>query len=189
MSAVRVRYSPFVIRKWRILIISQSMKIIRDCLTELVFTECKRELKDKLHGEEWSSSQLNWTDDVRTHIGSCLASTLTDSLKDMVLRDISEHLPECQRYRCRFYVWQPLSGIPPHTDQNHKFGATIYLNEKWDLRDGGYFMWKEGDGDIWNAIHPQRNMMMVNTTQEWHQVTPVLQNPANLRYTIQIWGD
>ena len=82
-----------------------------------------------------------------------------------------------------------MSGIPPHTDKNHKFGATIYLNEKWDHRDGGYFMWKEDDGDIWKAISPQRNMMILNSSQEWHQVTPILHDPAHLRYTIQIWGD
>ena len=165
------------------------MKIVKDALNELVWVDCKRELQDKLRDEVWSSSTINWSEEVKLELGTTLATKLSPELSTRVLDCIKEHLPKCEYYQLRFYIWQPLTGIPPHTDKAHKFGATIYLNEKWDRTDGGWFLWKEGDDEIWKAIPPQRNLMMINHSNEWHCVPPVSPNPKNMRYTIQIWGD
>lgn len=45
-----------------------------------------------------------------------------------------------------FHFWQPESFITWHDDYSHAGAATVYLNEQWDINNGGLFLYDEGNG-------------------------------------------
>ena len=61
------------------------MKIVKDALNELVWVDCKRELQDKLRDEVWSSSTINWSEEVKLELGTTLATKLSPELSTRVL--------------------------------------------------------------------------------------------------------
>jgi len=95
-------------------------------------------------------------------------------------------LPHAERLVFQYYVWKQNAAISLHKDSAYKFGATIYLNENWDIDCGGLFLWQHGSE--LKGFCPEYNSMVLNNSGEAHLVTPV--NPLSPvhRYTIQVWG-
>ena len=71
---------------------------------------------------------------------------------------------------------------------NYKFGATLYLNDVWDLNWGGIFVWKPNDSNTMKAIAPTHNTLVVNDESELHFVTPISYNTDTFRVTMQIFA-
>ena len=113
-------------------------------------------------------------------------------MRERILVEIGPLIPECEKYILQYYVWQQHSGIAVHDDSDKVFGATIYLNDTWQLENGGIFLYKEKEKPAsaheWSALIPNNNTMVVNDNQEKHMVTSVSPYSTDLRYTIQIWG-
>ena len=89
-----------------------------------------------------------------------------------------------------FYYWMPMSHIPWHNDFIYSGGITIYLNEFWDINQGGIFMFSncENKNDIGNntitGIFPKRNMAVEQMGGILHSVCPLSKN-SDIRKTIQ----
>ena len=72
------------------------MKIVKDALNELVWVDCKRELQDNLRDEVWSSSTINWSEEVKLELGTTLATKLSTELSTRVIECIIEHITKCE---------------------------------------------------------------------------------------------
>ena len=167
------------------------MRIVNDVLSEELFQKCDEELKSKLTKSCWRTSFLTWAPLLHQGItGSCLAADVSDELSELIHEEINDYLPEHQRIRCNFHLWQPLSGIAQHNDSHKNFGATIYLNDEWPSNAGGWFIWKDEEtrqSGIYKALIPTRNMMVLNDNREMHWVTSIAATPPDNRCSIQIW--
>ena len=164
------------------------MKIIKNALSEDLFSRCKKEVNKKLSENEWASSVIIWEPPLRQGIsGSTIAAMTSEEIRNDIVKEISPHVPECEIVT-QYYVWQPHSGIAMHDDSGRRFGATIYLNETWHPNSGGWFIWEDKDTREWNTILPTKNTMVLNTSKEKHLVTSVAPDGFAIRVTIQIWG-
>tara|TARA_Y100001970_G_scaffold103071_1_gene129357 strand:+ start:9932 stop:10432 length:501 start_codon:yes stop_codon:yes gene_type:complete len=164
------------------------MKIIKNALSEDLFSRCKKEVNKKLSENEWASSVIIWEPGLRQGIsGSTIAAMTSEDIHNDIVKEISPHVPECEIVT-QYYVWQPHSGIAMHDDSGRRFGATIYLNETWHPNSGGWFIWEDKDTREWNTILPTKNTMVLNTSKEKHLVTSVAPDGFAIRVTIQIWG-
>ena len=73
------------------------------------------------------------------------------------------------------------------------------MNEHWHPNAGGWFVWMDHSDlnldedptktDIFKAVLPDANMLVLNDCSESHLVTTVAHDVPEYRYTIQIWGD
>ena len=164
------------------------MKIIKNALSEDLFSRCKKEVNKKLSENEWASSVIIWEPGLRQGIsGSTIAAMTSEEIHNDIVKEISPHVPECEIVT-QYFVWQPHSGIAMHDDSGRRFGATIYLNETWHPNSGGWFIWEDKDTREWNTILPTKNTMVLNTSKEKHLVTSVAPDGFAIRVTIQIWG-
>ena len=129
-------------------------------------------------------SYMNWGNEVIKDSNPVLIKDLNQQLSNRIISEIKILLPEYTEIRCMWYGWIRGSYIPWHSDNNVKFGATIYLNKHWDDDWGGYFAYK--DDDI-KCIKPEFNKMTIIEPPIEHTVFS-LTNNAPIRETIQIFG-
>ena len=150
----------------------------------------KDDFSGKMSQNIWTSSALRWTSDILVNIsGTQLNCSATESVQKYFIDSIKHLLPEHgeeTRIEVQYCIYPPHSGISLHSDESHNFAATLYLNEYWDINDGGLLIYE--DGSKWTAYVPKYNTMAVINDQTRHMVTPVSSNVKYPRYTIQIWG-
>jgi len=165
------------------------MQIYENALTETTLSFIHRELTNFMEQpDKWSCSNFRWPASVKVNVaGSTLITPLSEGCRKLVLEDIGECLPKTKIFT-NYFVWMPNSGISCHSDSHMKFGATLYLNESWDINDGGIFLYQR-EGTDWRAHVPEFNTLVVNDTQTLHMVTPVSPFAKHNRYTIQIFGE
>lgn len=136
----------------------------------------------------WKVGQFFWQDTLLHGVtNSCVSSVVSDQLRERLEYELKDKLPSFKRLYAQHYVWLLGSGIAKHDDGRYNFGATIYLNESWDINHGGIFLWKPEDSEEYKTIVPEYNTMVVNTKAEEHLVTPIALNAPQFRYTLQIW--
>ena len=87
---------------------------------------------------------------------------------------------------CLFYKWEPGCYIPWHNDTDYSAGLTIYLNDKWNYRNGGLFLYE--DNNEIKTIVPQRNKGVLQIGGVPHSTTMVSKF-SEPRKTIQIFFD
>lgn len=169
------------------------MKIFKNILSEKLYNDTLEEFVNKLHTQTWQSSIVTWPNEVIEGItGSCLFSSVSDEISLRIQEEISNLFTiDYNQVKLQYCAWQPYSGLSVHDDFNHKLGATIYLNENWNPNYGGFFLWKDKNNpeEIYNAVCPTKNMMVVNDDHEQHLVTPVSPLSTDIRATIQLWFD
>lgn len=166
------------------------MEVIRNSLSEELYNACVDDLGNKRYENVWKSSNICWPEFLSDGVlGTVLCTEVSEVLSRQISREIVEYIPEYESISCQYYIWQKNSGIKKHDDGTHKFGATIYLNKNWDIDNGGFFIWKDKFTDELKVLSPEKNMMVLNSTEEEHLVTPLLPSSTDLRYTIQIWGN
>lgn len=161
---------------------------IENALSQNTLLKYEKEVREKSGLLCWGASDLLWDSSLVIGVsGTCLSALVSDSLKVDILNDIQLKLPKFDNITMQHYIWTRGSGISEHNDYVYKFGATIYMNESWDINNGGIFMWKNKAND-YDTIIPSYNTMVVNDEAEYHLVTPVSLTSPELRLTIQIWG-
>tara|TARA_B100000287_G_scaffold429619_1_gene483303 strand:- start:686 stop:1198 length:513 start_codon:yes stop_codon:yes gene_type:complete len=167
------------------------MKIVHDVLSIRLFKSIEREFKKGKIIRNWSSSHLMWDPHLLDGIsGDCLIRNLPDDLSQLVKKEIEPYTPPFGEISILYQVWLPNSGIAIHDDSNHEWAATIYLNQKWPLNSGGWFLWQDSkDSDYWRAVSPTRNMMVINDKHENHCVTSVAPTVTEPRISLQIWSN
>jgi hypothetical protein len=166
------------------------MKHLNKVLTDKLLQDIRIEVSGNHAKEVWQAS-FAWPAGLTEGFSGCVLSTgIEGEMKERILKEIQLFLPECQEYILQYYIWQQHSGIAVHDDSGKVFGATIYLNDTWEPKNGGIFLYKDKDkpGPEWTAILPERNTMVINDNKEKHMVTSVSPYSTDLRYTIQIWG-
>jgi len=170
------------------------MKFYHNVLTEELFDEIYKDLATSVKEQQWASNIFAWNPELRKGIlGNVIMSDIRDDLKEKIINQIKDHLPEYKQIECQYYIWNALSGIGIHNDAHMLFGGTIYLNKYWHFEDGGIFLYKKKNSDDefideWTAVKPNNNTMILNDEQEPHMVTPVSPYAHDLRLTIQIWA-
>tara|TARA_Y100001963_G_C6610292_1_gene366728 strand:+ start:56 stop:634 length:579 start_codon:yes stop_codon:yes gene_type:complete len=181
------------------------MKIVHDVLSLRLLKKIDEEFGKGISNHNWSSSHLVWEPELINGIlGTCLLRELPDNLCQLIIKEIEPHIPPYSKIKISYQCWLPTSGISIHNDFSYEWAATIYLNEKWPLNSGGWFLWDEEKHlkssitdlnlndilkqDEWRAIPPNRNMMVINDKQQYHCVTPISHNVSTPRITLQIWS-
>ncbi len=85
---------------------------------------------------------------------------------------------------CAIHYLKKGSGIGWHDDGTWKYGATYYINHKWNKQWGGEFMFTDNNGHGW--IPPIGNSLVVVKAPIPHKVNPVL-SPVIPRITVQMF--
>ena len=176
------------------------MKIIKNILPKQLLNACIDDFKSELGNDCWSSSNFSWAPFLKQGIhGSTMGTNVPKRFSDAIAEHLKPHAPEFNKLTCRYNIWQPGSGIGVHSDDHHIFGATIYLNDNWHPNAGGWFVWMDHSDlnleddpnktDVFRAVLPEKNMLVLNDMQESHLVTTVAHDVPEFRFTIQIWGD
>jgi hypothetical protein len=88
----------------------------------------------------------------------------------------------------QFCLWGKGSTIPFHNDSHVSFAATVYLNEKWEVEDGGLFLWKDINTNELLVVNPEYNVCVINNLHELHHVSVVSYGAKQFRMTLQIWA-
>ena len=164
------------------------MQIIKNVLSNSVLHECKLERENLSKEKVWGPSDLFWNDDIRVGVtGSCSITLVSEALCKKIIESIQYVVPACDAIHLQHYIWHKYSSISKHCDGIYKWGATIYLNENWDMNHGGIFIWKDCNKEL-HALCPEYNTMVLNTEAEDHLVTMITPTAPENRVTIQIWG-
>ena len=163
------------------------MKIFKNVLDQETMNAIKKDIADLSRKNVWGSSQMIWGKGILEKVtGDCSFCFIDESIVEQIKSCLAEKLPPTEKMLFQYYIWKQNSGIAIHTDRGYKYGATIYLNNNWDINAGGIFLWKEGDE--LKALCPEYNTMVLSDKQESHLVTTVSPLISEFRYTIQIWG-
>ena len=166
------------------------MQIYENALTETTLSIVHRELTNFMETpEKWTPSNFNWDNNIRINVsGTTLVTFVSNGVTELILEDLEDIIPPMTNKKIQYFVWTPNSGISIHDDGHVKFGATIYLNQTWDINDGGLFVYQHEPND-WRVHVPTFNTCTINDTCSLHMVTPVSPFARHNRYTIQIFGD
>ena len=79
--------------------------------------------------------------------------------------------------------------IPWHVDSN-KTGITIFLNNDWDIDDGGLFLYKDiNDHNNIKAIPPEKNTAIIVRNGIVPHAVSILSNKSKIRRTLQFFID
>jgi len=90
-----------------------------------------------------------------------------------------------------FYVWPPGSYIGWHNDKGYAYGATIYLNENWNINHGGVFLYQGGKANDPEGLKvrvPRYNECVINHGEIFHCIS-ITAPDAPLRTTLQVFGE
>lgn len=157
--------------------------VVSNSLLDLI----KQDRESKYDSRSWNVSPLFWKQNILHGVtGVCASCLASDDVADLILSELNSYFPYCDEYIIQHYVWLENSSISMHDDRGYKFGATLYLNDEWNMSYGGIFIYE--DGDEYKAVCPEKNMLVVNTNQTRHMVTAVSPIAPEHRYTVQIWG-
>jgi hypothetical protein len=115
-----------------------------------------------------------------------ITDSITNKLVDLGLMDLSTDVDFYNGSGCMAFVWTPGSYIGKHSDGLDRKTITLYLNEDWDIEDGGMFHWYNESIREWKTIVPKYNSMVVNNGGLMHYTTPTL-NKDKFRVSLQIF--
>jgi hypothetical protein len=111
-----------------------------------------------------------------------------EKLKTLVAHNsyfqIEENLNSMTYFKTMIYLWGKDTGINWHSDAGHKYGATYYLNSRWNRNWGGEFMFKDGDQS--GFLPCTGNSLIIVKTPLEHKVNPVT-SPVIPRISIQMF--
>jgi len=158
-----------------------NVKIVHNALS-LTLLEV---IQDYVKHGQIRHSYMDWGAEVIKASNPVLIKDLNDNLSNRIISELKVHLPEHNEIKCMWYGWIRGSYIPWHSDNNVKFGATLYLNNHWDEDWGGYFAYKEAS-EV-KCIKPDFNKLTIIKPPVDHTVFNTTNN-APIRETIQIFG-
>jgi len=107
-----------------------------------------------------------------------------EKLKTLVKLNPYFQIHDVEKMSTVVHYMKQESGINWHNDGNWKYGATYYLNRRWDKQWGGEFMFTDGSGHGWIPL-VGNSLVIVKTPLE-HRVNPVLTTTMP-RLSIQIF--
>lgn len=137
-----------------------------------------------LHKEE-TNTNFFWDDSVKEFSVPIQIKELKPSTKpyEIINRQVFE-LVKKKPESINYYFWGPGSYIPWHNDAKYSSALTIYLNEKWNIIDGGLFQYIFNN-NIYTVI-PRLNTGVLQSGGVFHSTTIQSKN-SPVRKSIQIW--
>jgi len=158
--------------------------INQELLDELIYSYSNNPNYDRNNKETWDQSIIGYSSDV-------LVNDLNDDERERLLSYVFKFYPKLSHYEkvsAMFYRWTPNSYIPPHNDVNATVSITIHLNQMYDPKEGGYFLYKPEGKDKryvpdWICVEPIYNRLVCVEGNVEHTVTPVtsLRNRLSLQ--------
>lgn len=165
------------------------MQVFKNVFDQETLEKCNNELNEFLGYGRWRCSDHFWGAEIKVGVtGICSSTPVSEELGEMIKRCLSPYLPEYESLTIQHYLWHKHSGISLHNDWSYKFGATVYLNQSWNIDFGGIFIWKDSYNDMLHALAPEYNTIVLNTEKTNHMVTAISPLAPENRVTIQIWG-
>lgn len=165
------------------------IKIIDNFLEPIIAEIITKKYKD-LKGCD-RTNRTHWDDDIIENSTVVLVNDMVN-YKALLNEKVNSEFGTNVEFGVMFYRWTPLSYIPPHLDYNLTYAATIHLNENYNAKNGGMFLYKANQGDRdWIGIEPIFNRAVLADTSDgvdvMHQVTPVTSRFDRL--SIQMFGN
>jgi Rps23 Pro-64 3,4-dihydroxylase Tpa1-like proline 4-hydroxylase len=117
-----------------------------------------------------------------------LSYRLTETIDNEIYRLIYSMLVSQFDFKIKemhFYYFLQESNIQWHDEGYHAAGATIYLNQKWNKEDGGFFLYQKKNEDI-SIILPEMNKCIFQSGAVEHATTPTF-NHSPVRKSIQVF--
>lgn len=137
------------------------------------------------------TNRTHWDDDILEDSTVVLVNDVVN-YKMLLNEKVNSAFNTNIEFSAMFYRWTPLSYIPPHLDYDLNYAVTIHLNENYNAKNGGMFLYKENASDRdWIGVEPVFNRAVLADTSDgvdiWHQVTPVTSRFDRL--SIQMFGN
>jgi hypothetical protein len=107
-----------------------------------------------------------------------------EKLKTLVRHNAYFQLNDVKKMSTTIHYMKKDAGINWHNDGNWKYGATYYLNRRWNKQWGGEFMFTNEGGHGW--IAPVANSLVIVKAPITHKVNPVL-SPTVPRISVQMF--
>ena len=165
------------------------MQVQRNVLKSTTVDLILKEIDNGKKKNVWRPASLLWHRNLlSTYSGECLTRNLNPNLVKDIIKDIQPFLPEYSTAHVSMNMWLKGSGITFHNDANYAFGATIYLNKKWNPDHGGIFIWEVSPRQ-YRGVCPEFNTMILNNLGQHHQVTAISPYAKENRISIQIFGE
>jgi len=166
------------------------MKIHHDVLSLSLVNEIEQEILKNFDDACWRVSGLSWIEMLREGItGEVFQTPVSSSLKDKIDKQLKRYYPG-DNTSINVCLYSKGAGLAIHNDAGWKWAATIYLNRTWNKNFGGVFLYSDNiENDVWSAVFPKFNSMIVNDNSEPHMVTPVSMKADSYRAILQIWGE
>jgi hypothetical protein len=120
-------------------------------LSEDLLIDIKKYIEDVSKKYVWGHSGF-W--DERLTINSCKVMThvippeneLFEQIKNSVQNSLDVNFYEIGlEFSVAVYLWGKMTNITLHNDIDYPYNGTIYLNENWDIDDGGVFLWIDNE--------------------------------------------
>jgi hypothetical protein len=161
-------------------------KIVLNILSDELFDACNNYSNTAIEDKSKLITNSLWDAEVVNRSTEVFISQLNSEniLYEKITDEIKKHIPF--RYKtCKisFFFWTKNSYIPWHYDLNRSGAVTIYLNDDWHMNDGGLYLYK--NGDIINAVVPEKNLAVISDYKVFHGTSCVVEN--KIRRTIQIF--
>jgi hypothetical protein len=144
-------------------------------LSENLLVLIDKKIKDIFNSKSeraiFSSSISHWSEYLKSSSTPILRYVMNDSdleLLNFLKKEIEKKIPYYVD-DVIIHIFPKLSYIPWHDDGSHSAALTIYINEKWEVNWGGYFMYKINDELL--AIKPKRNLAVLQNGGLPHCVT------------------
>jgi hypothetical protein len=168
------------------------MLVYKNFLSENVILALKEDAGKRAMASLFKPNNNHWPENLIVNLpGVVSISNVSDNIRniltDRIIKATKAHVPCSKEIACMHYFWHPLSGINMHTDKNKDFGATIYLNNDWDIHYGGLLLELDRQSQQIIVQVPEYNKCVINVTEQNHMVTPTAFH-APIRHTIQIFG-
>jgi len=168
-------------------------------LNEDLIIKIKTYLDEILHKDVWISSDC-WDKKLTVNSTKILVHQISSdniilkSVKYIVENKLKINFDESKwDFTLCIYLWGRMTNIAWHNDVDYDYNGTIYLNDAWDIDDGGIFLWKDNKTKEIKGIFPNYNTMVVNLEDvndplNVHSVTMISPNIKDDRLTLQWRG-
>lgn len=163
------------------------IKIIKKFLPQDLLTEILQYAEDNKNLHTWRTNLTSWNNTI-VQKGHQVAILKLDDFSER-LKSLYEEkglIEKNLKIAPMFYIWSRGSYIPFHKDSHMKAASTIYLNDLWDLDDGGLFLWKDEENKL-HVEEPEENKMIFNSNSIPHAVSMITSDSLSLRLSIQIF--
>tara|TARA_R100001129_G_C5324625_1_gene248346 strand:- start:5661 stop:6194 length:534 start_codon:yes stop_codon:yes gene_type:complete len=107
-----------------------------------------------------------------------------EALKQKVINNTFFKLPVVEKITTTIHYMKNRSGINWHCDDSWKYGATYYINSRWNIHWGGEFMF--ADTHAHGFLPTTGNSLVIVKAPLDHKVNPVL-SPIMPRISVQMF--